>query len=129
MNMKSGIGKQIYANVGSYYGYWSEGQRHGEGVMNYVNQDVYSGHWANGQKEGQGTYIFYETGQKYIGKYFKGQMVQGKWQYSDGSFFEGCFDNCQPKGAGTWNFQNGNVVAGCYKQTNKAEDAGVKLSW
>ncbi len=42
-NKKNGIGKQIYAGVGTYYGYWFDGQRSGEGVMTYSNQDVYSG--------------------------------------------------------------------------------------
>ena len=65
--MKSGIGKQTYAKVGEYYGYWEEGKRHGEGVMTYLNKDVYSGSWANGKKDGQGTYIFFETGEKYVG--------------------------------------------------------------
>jgi len=114
-NLKSGIGKQIYQGVGTYYGYWCNNERHGEGVMSYSNEDVYSGNWCAGQKEGQGTYIFYATKQKYVGKFFKGQMQQGQWQYCDGSYFEGCFDNNMPKGAGHWNFKCGNVVAGCYK--------------
>ncbi len=66
-NLKSGIGKQMYANVGEYYGYWEEGKRHGEGVMTYLNKDVYSGSWSNGKKDGQGTYIFFQTGEKYVG--------------------------------------------------------------
>ena len=77
MNNKSGIGKQTYNGVGVYYGYWENGQRHGEGLMTYVNQDVYSGNWANGNKDGKGIYIFYTTGQKYIGTYVKGKMVSG----------------------------------------------------
>jgi hypothetical protein len=49
----------LYAGVGTYYGYWSEGKRHGEGVMTYSNQDVYSGQWKDGKKHGQGTYVFF----------------------------------------------------------------------
>ena len=50
--MKHGIGKQQYAKVGEYYGYWEQGQRCGEGVMTYKNEDVYSGKWVNGKKDG-----------------------------------------------------------------------------
>ena len=40
--------------------------------MIYTNQDVYSGQWRNGKKEGQGTYIFFETGMKYVGIFRNG---------------------------------------------------------
>ena len=66
-NNKHGIGKQMYPKCGEYYGYWENGERHGEGVMTYTNKDVYSGNWANGKKDGQGTYIYFKTGEKYVG--------------------------------------------------------------
>ena len=49
--------------------------------------------WAEGKKEGQGTYIFFETGMKYVGTFKAGQMVKGQWLYKNGSCFEGNFDN------------------------------------
>ena len=58
-----------------YYGYWKDGQRHGEGVMTYKNEDIYSGNWANGKKDGKGTYIFKETGEKYVGMFKNGNLV------------------------------------------------------
>ena len=67
--------------MGDYYGYWENGQRHGEGVMNYTNKDVYSGKWANGLKDGQGTYIVAKTGEKYVGTFKNGQFASGKWLY------------------------------------------------
>lgn len=51
-NKKHGIGKQLYAGVGSYYGNWENGLRHGEGVMIYSNEDIYSGQWKEGKKDG-----------------------------------------------------------------------------
>lgn len=132
-NEKHGIGQQNYPGVGDYYGYWENGQRHGEGVMTYANKDVYSGQWANGNKHGKGTYIFFLTAQKYVGQFVKGQMVSGRWNYPNGSYFEGNFDNNKPKGAGCWNFANGNQVQGCYKQSVKADVAPGedehKLAW
>lgn len=130
-NQKDGIGKMIYAGVGVYYGYWSNGQRDGEGVMTYANQDVYSGAWKEGKKHGQGTYVFFQTGMKFVGKWSAGQIVAGEWRYPNGTRFEGAFDNNKPKGKGKWAFANGNTVEGVYTQTKKAEQVedDIKLTW
>ena len=103
-NEKCGIGKQAYFGIGEYNGYWVDGTRHGEGVMIYTNKDIYSGQWLLGKKDGQGTYVFNETGMKYVGIFKAGQLVQGKWVYPNGSYFEGTFDNNKPKSKGTWHF-------------------------
>lgn len=121
-----------YAGVGEYYGYWDNwGKRQGEGVMTYANKDVYSGTWKDGLKDGQGTYVFFETGMKYVGTWSRGQLVSGQWKYPNGTFFEGAFDNNKPKGKGKWVFQNGNEVQGEYTQTVSGVDIGeyYKLAW
>ena len=82
--------------------------------MIYENKDIYSGNWRAGDKDGQGTYVFNETGMKYVGTFKAGQLVKGKWLYPNGSYFEGNFDNNKPKGKGTWHFCNGNEVVGDY---------------
>ena len=92
-NNKCGIGKQNYNGLGHYYGHWKNGEKDGEGVMIYVNKDIYSGQWKNGKKEGQGTYIFNDTGMKFVGSFKAGNLIQGKWIYPNGTFFEGNFDN------------------------------------
>ena len=99
--------------------------------MIYVNGDIYSGHWKNGKKDGQGTYIFEATKMKFVGSFKAGQLVSGKWQYPNGSYFEGHFDNNKPKGTGQWHFQNGNVVTGNYSQTKRVDTDKdeIKLSW
>ena len=48
-------------------------------------------------------------------------MIKGQWFYPNGSYFEGNFDNNQPKGQGKWHFDNGNVVSGLYTQTKRAD--------
>ena len=55
-----------------FNGYWENGYRCNEGVMIYTNKDVYSGQCKNGKKEGKGTYMFQETGQKYVGQFKNG---------------------------------------------------------
>lgn len=121
----------IYAGVGVYYGYWAFGLRDGEGVMTYSNQDVYSGNWKEGKKNGHGTYVFFQTGMKFVGKWSNGQIVSGEWRYPNGTHFEGHFDNNKPKGKGSWHFSNGNVVEGTYTQTKRAEQVedDIKLTW
>lgn len=130
-NNKHGIGKMVYAGVGVYYGYWANGLREGEGVMTYSNQDVYSGMWKDGKKHAQGTYVFFQTGMKFVGKWSNGQIVNGEWRYPNGTRFEGNFDNNKPKGKGKWQFSNGNVVEGLYTQTKIAEQVkdDIKLTW
>ena len=51
---------------------------------------------------------------KYVGCFKCGKLIQGKWLYPNGSYFEGCFDNNKPKGVGQWHFENGNTVQGVY---------------
>lgn len=100
--------------------------------MIYANEDIYSGLWKNGNKEGQGTYVFKETGMKYVGNFKNGQLVQGQWKYPNGTYFEGNFDNNQPKGKGNWHFANGNSVAGDYTQIRRADveaDNQIKITW
>ena len=92
-NDKHGIGKQNYHKLGHYYGHWQNGEKHGEGVMIYVNQDIYSGEWKNGYKDGKGTYIFNDTGMKFVGHFKGGNLTVGRWEYPNGSYFQGNFDN------------------------------------
>ena len=130
-NCKHGIGKQNYAGLGQYYGHWENGEKCGEGVMIYLNKDIYSGSWKNGKKDGQGTYIFNETMMKFVGSFKGGNLVQGKWYYPNGTFYEGNFDNNMPKGVGQWNFKNGNTVEGIYSQIKRADvdSQELKLGW
>ena len=82
--------------------------------MIYENKDIYSGQWKFGKKDGKGSYIFNDTGMKFVGEFKSGNLVQGKWLFQNGSYFEGHFDNNQPKGVGQWHFANGNVIEGLY---------------
>ncbi len=48
-------------------------------------------------------------------------MSKGKWLYQNGTYFEGNFDNNQPKGSGAWHFKNENIVKGEYSQIKRAD--------
>ena len=112
-NLKEGIGKMTFGTEGEYTGHFVAGQRNGEGVYKYLKtKDLYSGSWKNGLKHGKGTFIFYDTKMKIVGDWFNGQILEGKWIFSNGTYFEGKFENNYPKGEGIWHFINGNVIKG-----------------
>ena len=67
-NKKLGISKQNYLGVGEYYGYWENGEHHGECVLPYVNQDIYSGNCNCGKKRTPGYLRLFKTGEKYVGR-------------------------------------------------------------
>ena len=112
-NLKDGIGKMTFGNEGEYTGHFTAGQRCGEGVYKYLKtKDLYSGNWKNGLKHGKGTFIFWDTKQKIVGNWFNGEIIEGKWIFANGTYFEGKFENNYPKGQGEWHFANGNVTKG-----------------
>ena len=121
-NLKHGIGKMTYGTTAEYYGHFENGKREGEGVYKYLQtKDLYSGNWKNGLKHGKGTFIFSDTKMKIVGEWANGQIIQGKWIFANGTYFEGVFENNYPKGEGLWHFVNGNVVKGEF--THELKDA------
>ena len=124
-NLKSGIGKMTFGGDGEYYGHFENGKRWGEGVYKYLKtKDLYSGSWKNGLKHGKGTFIFFDTKMKIVGDWSNGQIINGKWIFANGTYFEGLFENNYPKGEGVWHFSNGNVVNGEF--THQLKDVEVK---
>lgn len=116
-NKKTGIGKMTYGAYAEYNGHFENGKRDGEGVYKFLKSgDLYSGSWKNGMKHGRGTFIFSDTRMKIVGDWSNGQITQGKWIFSNGTYFEGRFENNFPKGEGVWHFVNGNTVKGEFTQ-------------
>ena len=68
---------------------------------------------------------------KFVGHFKGGNLTVGRWEYPNGSYFQGNFDNNQPKGVGKWHFENGNVVEGIYTQMKRADvdTDEIKLAW
>ena len=126
-NLKEGISKMTFGTEGEYTGHFVAGQRNGEGVYKYLKtKDLYSGSWKNGLKHGKGTFIFFDTKMKIVGNWFNGQILEGKWIFSNGTYFEGKFENNYPKGEGVWHFVNGNVVKGEFTHEIKEIEAKGK---
>jgi len=57
-------------------------------------------------------------------------MVEGRWVFPDGKYYEGAFENNKPSGKGKWVFKDGNVVDGHFdqkpdlKEDEDEDDAG-----
>lgn len=123
LNKKHGIGKMNFANEGEYFGRFENGRRHGEGVFKYKKtSNTYSGSWKYGVKHGKGEFIFIDTKMKIAGQWDNGKILQGKWVFPNGTYFEGDFANNYPKGDGVWHFLNGNTVRGQFAQELKDND-------
>lgn len=75
------------------------------------------GWWMFGKKHGTGIYTYKDTDAKLSGEWADNQIVKGKWQFPNGTIYEGAFTNNKPNGQGLWRFSNGNQVAGSYNQT------------
>lgn len=116
-NRKHGIGRLTYKDKGEYYGQWENGLKHGEGTYTYANKDTYSGWWQFGKKHGKGNYTYSDTGMRLIGEWKENKIVQGRWIFPNGTYFEGDFENNKPTKNGTWHFKDGNHLDGVYQQT------------
>lgn len=74
---------------------------------------------------------------KLSGEWLKGNIVEGKWIFPNGIYWEGKFKGNKPTDIGTWFFPSTNTVKGEFKQIEDEEadadpDSGekpIKLTW
>ncbi|SCN61838.1 conserved Plasmodium protein, unknown function [Plasmodium chabaudi adami] len=90
-----------------YYGNYSNGMKHDEGLMVYKNGDVYVGTWRFGKKNGYGKYIYKKCKSVLEGHWENGYLSHGKWILPNGTYFIGNFKNNEPTGDGVWYFKDG----------------------
>lgn len=121
-NKKHGQGVFIYPDGSKYEGSWVDDLRNGYGIYFYVNNDRYEGEWKDHLRHGQGTYFYAETGSKYNGLWYKGQMSgHGEIIHADHKFV-GKFKENHPKSNGKYVFNNGAEQLGEYITTAQAPD-------
>ena len=100
-------------------------------------KDVFSGFWKYGKKTGFGTYTFFQTKMKLSGIWENGNMIEGKWIFPNGIYFEGKFNKNKPTGVGNWHFPKSNVVKGEFIQEEEADadpdpdtnEKPLKITW
>ena len=71
-----------------------------------------------------------------VGEWEENKIVEGRWIFPNGTFYEGKFKDNKPDGQGVWKINNGNELCGSYKQTQiQNEDdpdnpkVNIKLDW
>ncbi|XP_019601241.2 radial spoke head 1 homolog isoform X3 [Rhinolophus sinicus] len=118
-NKKHGQGTFIYPDGSRYEGEWASDLRHGHGVYYYVNNDTYTGEWlAHQSRHGQGTYVYAETGSKYVGTWVNGQQEGAAQLIHLNHRYQGKFVNKHPFGPGKYVFDIGCEQHGEYRLTD-----------
>nr|KAF6476002.1 radial spoke head component 1 [Rousettus aegyptiacus] len=84
----------------------------------YVNNDTYTGEWLAHQRHGQGTYVYAETGSKYVGTWANGQQEGAAELIHLNHRYQGKFLNKNPVGAGKYVFDIGCEQHGEYRLTD-----------
>ncbi len=95
-------------------GDWIHGRLTGYGRLSNGAGDFYEGGLKNDHFHGKGVMRF-DNGRVFEGTYIRGQMVQGKMTYQDGSVYDGSWLDCARHGHGTCTFVDGSVYEGEFR--------------
>lgn len=106
-----GIGRYFTNDGGYYIGTFFEGSANGKGVFCRKNNSIYNGYWLNDMPEGEGEESF-PDGSRFKGYYKNGQKVSGKFQWEDGSYYEGELENDKFQGRGLYFWSEGRSYTG-----------------
>jgi len=113
--MPNGRGLLEYHKNGRWCeGDWVHGRLTGYGRLSNGSGDNYEGYLKNDHFHGYGVMQF-DNGRVFEGTYFKGQMVQGKMTYQDGSIYDGSWVDCARHGRGRCIFGDGSIYEGEFK--------------
>jgi len=86
------------------------------GSYNWNSSYTYYGELSNGEPDGYGELYNDVTGHiEQIGFYKNGEIIQGTNYYSNGSMFQGSFDNEMKNGYGTYHWSDGVSVYGYFE--------------
>ncbi|MBK8502758.1 MAG: hypothetical protein IPL46_11355 [Saprospiraceae bacterium] len=120
-NRFHGYGIYQFKNGNRYEGYWKEGKPHGEGSLYKPDEETVVGIWTDGklqQQEGTRDEPIEEANKEVVYDELQDCNLQncltgiGKFDYSDGSHYEGEFLNGDPHGQGICLYQNGDRYSG-----------------
>lgn len=96
-------------------GDWIHGRLTGYGRLSNGSGDFYEGGLKNDHFHGKGVMRF-DNGRVFEGTYIRGQMVQGKMTYQDGSVYDGSWLDCARHGHGICTFVDGSIYEGEFKE-------------
>lgn len=116
--MPNGEGRLEYEKAGRWYeGDWIHGRWTGYGRLSNGDGDFYEGGLKNDHKHGTGIMKFAD-GRIFEGKYIRGQMIEGKMTYQDGSVYGGSWVDGMRHGRGKCVFVDGSEYEGEFREGN-----------
>lgn len=116
--MPNGKGRLEYEKESRWYeGDWIHGRWTGYGRLSNGDGDFYEGGLKNDHKHGTGVMKFAD-GRVFEGEYIRGQMIQGKMTYQDGSVYGGSWVDGMRHGRGKCIFVDGSEYAGEFREGN-----------
>lgn len=116
--MPNGRGRLEYEKEGRWYeGDWIHGRWTGTGCLSNGDGDFYEGGLKNDHKHGEGIMKFAD-GRIFEGEYIRGQMIQGKMTYQDGSVYGGSWVDGMRHGKGKCVFVDGSEYDGEFREGN-----------
>lgn len=74
----------------SYEGQFQNNKRNGKGILLKKSKDLWVCPFIDDQPSGTGA-IYYDSGDYFLGKIYKGNTIEGTMHYTDGSFYTGQF--------------------------------------
>lgn len=116
--MPNGQGRLEYEKESRWYeGDWIHGRWTGYGKLSNGDGDFYEGGLKNDHKHGTGIMRFAD-GRVFEGEYIRGQMIQGKMTYQDGSIYGGSWVDGMRHGRGKCIFVDGSQYEGDFREGN-----------
>eukprot|EP00536_Pseudo-nitzschia_multiseries_P005643 jgi/Psemu1/238699/estExt_Genewise1.C_1080054 len=116
--MPNGKGRLEYEKESRWYeGDWIHGRWTGYGRLSNGDGDFYEGGLKNDHKHGTGVMRFAD-GRVFEGEYIRGQMIQGKMTYQDGSVYGGSWVDGMRHGRGKCIFVDGSEYEGEFREGN-----------
>ena len=116
--MPNGQGRLEYEKESRWYeGDWIHGRWTGYGKLSNGDGDFYEGGLKNDHKHGTGIMKFAD-GRVFEGEYIRGQMIQGKMTYQDGSIYGGSWVDGMRHGRGKCIFVDGSQYEGDFREGN-----------
>lgn len=99
-HLQNGFGIQTYEDGSAYVGYFSQGQRQGQGWLQFLDGSYYEGEFKNDEFDGKGNLKLIE-GRTISGKFVKGYLEgEGKEVWDNGTVYEGNFVKSRKHGSG-----------------------------
>lgn len=111
----NGKGRYFLANGDFFEGYFENDKVKGYGKYIHRNGTIYEGNWINDVPEGKGKELF-PDGSTFEGYFINGKKIKGKFDWKDGSYYDGEIKNELFEGEGLFHWAEGREYIGEWKE-------------